>query len=454
MWETLGFSKNPYDANPLKPTKDDVDLLIGRVEDGIKFGTIIESANRGTILISGLPGVGKTSFFNVQQYLMESGEAAFGKKIISARSLCSIQTGDKSIDIALRVLHNTCRNIAEFCKSRSFAIPGKAYEIFEWLNGKRGGGFNFSLSIAGFGGGGGKQVQLPAPKDSSFEVLQIILSSIVEEAVTLLDIDGIFIALDNAENLDDEGISAILMSFRDTFFTIENIWWIVIGQTGLSSLIQVLDPRVAERMTGGIELTPITADELHTAIDRRVERFHQAEKGKAPLTQDVHDFLYESSLGEIRFVFKYASSICTEFVSQARSAIMKQIGSLDKLGGTAIRTRIDTLIGSVLVNNQIPSNHSMDIVRKIISEEINNLGLRHKERDVLKRIGENGTATQSEFKLYGLNSGQDFSSNYLSKFHKQHLLAKSQEGRRVHYSLRGIAAIAGRFNLFDGASKA
>ncbi len=46
MWDSLGFSKNPYDAAPLRTLEDDVDLLIGRQDESIKFQTIIESVPR------------------------------------------------------------------------------------------------------------------------------------------------------------------------------------------------------------------------------------------------------------------------------------------------------------------------------------------------------------------------------------------------------------------------
>jgi hypothetical protein len=268
MWDTLGFSKNPYDASPLSPSEDDVDLLIGREEESVKFQTIVESAGNGTILLSGLPGVGKTSFFNIQQYVMESGKALFGKKLISARHLCPIQSDDAVHDIALRILHHTCMNITDFANLQGKAVSDNVAKAFKWLTGNKQAGYDFNLSIAGFGGGFGKSGELPAPSDTSFEALQYILATIAEDTAKWYDMDGIFIALDNVENLDDEQISSMLMAFRDTFFTIPKIWWVVIGQTGLTSLIQVLDPRVAERMTGGVELTPITSDELHQAIDR------------------------------------------------------------------------------------------------------------------------------------------------------------------------------------------
>jgi len=68
MWKKLGFRENPYDTKPLKVSKGDVDLLMGREEEQIDFLTAIESDSQGIFVLSGVPGVGKTSFLNVQQY--------------------------------------------------------------------------------------------------------------------------------------------------------------------------------------------------------------------------------------------------------------------------------------------------------------------------------------------------------------------------------------------------
>ena len=147
MWDTLGFSKSPYDAAPLKAVEGDVDLLIGRGEELVRFQTIIELARNGTVRSSGLPGVGKTSFFNVQQFLMESGQSSFGRKLMAARNLCPIQAEDEVHDIAVRKsLHNMCMSINEYARLSSLAGPWtQALNAFNWLSGKKGSGFDFSL---------------------------------------------------------------------------------------------------------------------------------------------------------------------------------------------------------------------------------------------------------------------------------------------------------------------
>ena len=99
LWSSLGFASNPYDARPWKPTPEDAELLVGREREGIEFSTILEAAPEGVCLISGPPGVGKTSFFNIQQYRLNTGLGAFGLRLLVTESPCSI-THDPSYQLA------------------------------------------------------------------------------------------------------------------------------------------------------------------------------------------------------------------------------------------------------------------------------------------------------------------------------------------------------------------
>ena len=75
MWSKLGFRNSPYNAQPLKPCVEDAELLVGRSDEMVALCTELESTTQGVYVISGQPGVGKTSFFNVTQYLLENSQA-------------------------------------------------------------------------------------------------------------------------------------------------------------------------------------------------------------------------------------------------------------------------------------------------------------------------------------------------------------------------------------------
>lgn len=452
MWESLDFRESPYNTDPLKARSEDVELLVGRESEAIEFCTNLESSRKGILVLSGSPGVGKTSFFNVQQYLLETGGADFGPKLLAARKLCPVQPGDEAKVVAIRALDSLHKSVELWCRQNGQMIPSETKKVGAWISGVSS-GIDFGLEIFGVGGSIGRSVQLPSLADASFEVVVDAISALTSEVVAVLGFDCSVIALDNLENLTEEQLGAMLISFRDTLFSVPNLWWVLIGQSGLGSLIQSLDPRVFERVTGsGIEIKAIELNELDSAIAARVSRFHKSGNGKAPLSIETHRMLFEASFGEMRFVFKYSNAICIKFVEDMRSRVLafrrKETGEVKESFSKAL----NTVIGEHMINDQIHHEQSKKFLRDIVELEINGLFLKPKEKAVLERIGSVGKARASDYKDFTFKTMQDFSSNYLTKLYNQKLLVREQEGRAVNYRLRGVAQLAHTYGLF-GESK-
>ncbi|AMO74442.1 MULTISPECIES: ATP-binding protein [Pseudomonas] len=445
MWESLGFRESPYNTDPLKSRKEDVELLVGREKESIEFCTQLETDRKGVLILSGAPGVGKTSFFNVQQYLLESQEAIIGPHALASRKLCPIQPGDDVRTIAVRALDSLHKSIEEWCRIKGQLIPTETKKIGKWLTGANT-GFDFGIQIFGNGGNIGRSVDLPSLADASFESIVNAIEALASEAAATLGFECSIITLDNLENLKEDQLKAMLISFRDTLFSIPNLWWVLIGQSGLGSLIQSLDPRVFERTTGsGIEITPIELDELNSAISARVKKFHKSQNGTAPLTIDTHKMLFEASYGEMRFVFKYSNSICTKFVEKIRQVVLEKNKTANR---RALNEYLDQAIGKQMINDQIDHSLCVSYLRQIVESEIKGLSLKPKEKIVLHQIGEKGKARPSEFKDFNFRTLQDFSSNYLTKLYGMNLLVREQEGKAVNYRLRGIARLGHSYGLF------
>lgn len=446
MWESLGFRESPYNTNPLKARAEDVELLVGRSNETVEFCTTLDTANQGLLILSGVPGVGKTSFFNVQQYLLENDLSLFGPKLLAARNLCPVQPSDSVREIALRALDSLHRSILSYCNENNYQIPSETKKIGKWLRGEDK-GFELGLQIAGFGGNIGKSVTLPSVSDATFEAIADAVHVLGAEVCSYLHRDCAIITLDNVENLDQDKLGELLISFRDTLFSIPNIWWVIIGQSGLGSLVQSLDPRVFERTSGsGIEIKPIELEELHEAISVRVKRFHKSGDGVAPLSKKVHERLFEASHGEMRFVFKYSNSICMKHVEDTRKGILDvpAIKEMQRKPGLrlAFDAALNDAIARMMINSHIPDMKCDSYLRRIVESELSGLQLKPKEKGVLNAIGDRQQARPSDFKEFSVKSMQDFSSNYLLKLYHQNLLARKQEGKAVNYRLRGISYIA------------
>lgn len=453
MWESLGFRESPYNTNPLLPRIEDLDLLVGRDTEATELCTQLETAKNGVLILSGSPGVGKTSFFNVQQYRLENGLAPFGPKLLAARQLCPVQPADDLRTLALRALDSLYRSVEMWCTQNHRSVPTQTKKIGKWLAGTGASGFDVGIDIMGFGGSFGRSAELPKAADASFEAIADALAAVTAEIVSDLGFESAVIALDNLENLTDEQLGAMLISFRDTLFSIPHIWWVLIGQSGLGSLIQSLDPRVFERTTGsGIEIKPIELGELDQAIALRVSKFHKSNGGKSPLSADTYRRLFEASYGEMRFVFKYSNSICAKFVEKTRSGVLATPAMKAIQTKPDFKSRFDialnAAIGQMMINSQISHHGAVGHLREIVENELKGLFLKPKEKSVLEGIGKAGKARASDFKDFSLRSMQDFSSNYLTKLYYQNLLVRQQEGRAVNYRLRGIAQLSHTFGLF------
>jgi hypothetical protein len=450
MWVSLGFKASPYDARPLRPLPEDAELLVGREKEAVEFCTTLDATQEGVYVLSGPPGVGKTSFLNVQQYHLASGTSPFGPHLMAAEEMCTVQPGDSPRAIAIRVLESLIRSVAIDCTATGKKVPKPIEELQGWLFEGGGKGYSLGISIAGFGGSFGRTSTLAPVSNISLEGVRDAIQATAGEIVNNLGYEGCFVVLDNLENLEDTELSDLLMTFRDTLFMIPRVWWILIGQSGLASLIQTLDPRVYQRLAGsGLELPPLTFDELNEAIQRRVSRFSNHPSAKSPLPAEIHKRLYEASLGEARFVFKYGSDVCTAFVTRIRQQMLKGTTHIS----ATILEEAANLIASSLVNSQIPEGKALTLLQEVVARDFDGLHLKPKEKKILELIAENGEVRAKDFEKYPVKSMQELSSNYLSRFHSQHLLARRQEGRAVYYSLRGIARMAAELGLLKSAKK-
>ncbi|OFX59010.1 MAG: hypothetical protein A2046_16380 [Bacteroidetes bacterium GWA2_30_7] len=446
MWKNIGFKENPYDTKPLKVLKSDVDLLMGRESEQINFLTAIEVDSQGVFILSGVPGVGKTSFFNIQQYLLESGDALFGPQILAARTLCPIQTSDEPKNIVLRCIQSYCKSIEEYCISNKIKIPDQCIKVQAWVYQNKPATLNLGFSVMGNGLNFGREVHLPSVSDTTFETFVEIIGNLSIAVKEQIGFTGSFIVLDNIENLHVEDLHDCLTTFRDTLFTVPNIWWIIIGQSGLSSLIQSTNPKVFQRLSGSIELKPITIENLIKAVNIRVERFHLTEtNGKSPITEETYLKLFESSNGEIRFVFKYCQEICVHLVQVVRKLLIAEKINIDDKS-------FQKFMGKFLVQKQIDNKFANDCLKEIITDEFNGLYLTQQEKRVLKKIGllkKVKPKDFAEFKEFGIDTMQRFTNNFLTKLHSQQLLFRRQEGTAVTYELRGISVFAQEFELLD-----
>lgn len=455
LWQSFGFEGNPYQSTPLRPTEEDYKLFIGREELSTYFRTQIECDQGCVVVLSGDTGVGKTSFFNVQQYLLFTGLGGFGPSLVPALELTPLTGTDSPNDLARRVTHNAVKSVETFCTQQNLKAPKQLKKISKWLSHEGAAdGFSVGLSVIGSGGNVSLSFSAPPVSEATLENWRDVLSVIASEVINSLHYKGLFVVLDNAENLDNDELTRLLMTFRDTLFTTSGVWWVLIGQSGLYSLIDAADKRVSQRIQGnGINVPPLSADQLHEVVERRVKRYCSDPDGVSPISKEIHTQLYDASRGEIRFVLNTSDGLIRKIVATVRQEAMKRFsGILSPSTSKEIAATFDKLLGKKLIERQIADVISRSTLQQMTAEHMRDLRLKKKELDVLKQIG-SGEARGSDNKVFGIKTMQDFSGNYLTKMFGQSLLHRRQAGRAVYYGLRGYAALAHQFGLYDDLIK-
>lgn len=452
LWRSFGFSGNPYQSTPLRPVAEDYALFIGREDLGAEFRTQVECDEGCVAVIAGDVGVGKTSFLNVQQYLLFTALGAFGPRLVPALELTPLIGTDSPEVVSRRVVHNAVKSVESFCTQQGLKIPKQLKKISKWLSHAGStAGFDFGLTILGTGGNIALAFDAPPVSQASLENWRDVLGVVASETIHTLGYNGIFAVLDNAENLENEQLTHLLMAFRDTLFMTKGVWWVVIGQSGLYSFIDAADKRVSQRIQGnGLQIPPLTADELHEAIERRIQRYRAQDDAVSPISRAVHTQLYEASRGEIRFVMNTSDSLVRKITADVRQRVLKTIGvnTASEVVLRIFQRKFDELLGDDLIKRQIPDEVARTSLREMTMQHLKDLRLRRKELQVLAQLGD-GEARASDHQQFRVKTMQDFSSNYLTKMFRLNLLHRRQAGRSVYYGLRGYAALAKQFGLFE-----
>lgn len=467
LWETLGFKHSPYDCEALPAAKEGIKLLVGRKSESQQFINAISAADHGAYLVTGCQGVGKTSFVNVQQIMLETKAYSFAPKILSARIICNTQADDDQKALALRALRSLVRSYEEYCMLYRKKPTKQIQEIAEWLRRSKSEGFGIGIQILGSGGSINRNIAVPDISSVSFEAVQVILECVAVEATTHLDLAGVAIAIDNVEVLGKQKVQEILMTFRDTLFMVPRIYWILIGLDEIARYVKSEISRVGQRLIGTIQLPPLSFRELHEAVECRVDWFHAMGGGKAPLPSDIHERLYNASFGEIRFVFYYSNIICINAILNVRRKAIAQIekakkineellsGPLNKLMQIAgenieeFEDALDLFLGSVLSYGQIKSDTAEYMLKNIITDELTELRLTLKEKEVLRTIGKNNVVRQQDYEIYGIRDEVCFAEQYLLKLRNINQLHAQEIGGELQYQLKGISALAYEYNLLN-----
>jgi len=444
IWERFGFEDSPYKTEPLEPSLDDYRLFTGRTAQSSKFLTQIDRKHGAVVVISGDAGIGKTSFFNIQQYLVVTERAGIGTILIPCYVRTPILQSDDERSLARRLMHNALESVSIECAKRKSSLPKKIKEIKNWMS-HQSDESGFSIEIAGFGAS--ISTSIPSPDDASLENWRDIFGIVSLECVKKLNVQGLFLCIDNAEEIGLDRLSRLLMAYRDTLFTLKNIWWVVIGQSHLYNLLTAHDVRIAERINGpGVEITPMSHGELHNLVEKRIKRYRQDNEALSPLSEAIHQYLFEASRGVARFALNAADMLINELVSEIREVVLKDVDDL--AAPEEIDKTIYEALQRILFNRRVPDNICRKKLQILSAQMIADIGLSEHDVDALEKIGKT-EITVDNYSELGFESSERFKVSFLDRLTANNLLqCRSIHGESL-YRLRNYAYLCADLNAFS-----
>lgn len=410
IWNKLGFSENIFFVKPLEVGPDIERYFIGRSSESDEFISDCMSDNRCLKIISGDVGTGKTSFVNAcQNYFYEEQDE---RRLLPSFRKIEISNKDDNNSFVRKACNIIAMNISMHYQNIDTSVPEnfKPY-IDYWFQVKvktSEGGKSFGASALGSGLQGGhtsKSYSVQEMQDPLY-AFNFMLNEFLESA----KFSGIFLVIDNLDIVDENIMIDILNNVRDTCLGQQNIYWILIGLRGLSSVISEKSQRLSSYVTGTelwldnfsnktveeiIEQRAIKLElEDKTALSRlraearnkmkRLSGDHsrfQEFKVRPPLNYETVTTVYEFTQYDLRETFR----ICTHITKKAFAD--------------------DVLMPGILLEFDYARNYFYDFIQ----DEYKNYNVNEKHLELLSRIYLNGKAVQtSNYSLYGYKRPQGF----------------------------------------------
>ncbi|WP_316235290.1 MULTISPECIES: hypothetical protein [unclassified Bradyrhizobium] len=442
LWGLYGFRDNPYRFTELTPDQFDDGLYTSRGRAEAEFASAVTDANGGVLVISGDYGTGKTSFANILQHRLFNGTAGFGLRPMPAYERTSFQKGDSPTILARRILENVIRSVERHCSVYHLKVPSETRRYKNWVFG----GATQAANLAGVG------LTVSPVMTSTVEACCEILNNIVNECRLKLKVDGLFICLDNAENLEDIGtLSILLKDIRDSLLSIPKIWWIIIGQSDLYHQIERHNAAIAERIVGsGIQLDRLDVEEFHALIERRVRGYGKRPGAKAPLSRNIHNLLHEAAADQIRFALHLGHTVLYNLNRKMYQFVEQQYSDLGRRpeGKKLLLDVLSLLRDRMGGADAFPDEYVMSEIELISRGALRRLLLPLQVCKALQLLSE-APFTQEQFLKI---AGEQFSSfEYLDQLTKDRVVKKI-DGDTPSWSLRHHAALLAR--LGDLASAA
>lgn len=447
--KNYNFEDSPYQTTALGPTAEDADLFTGRERESISLLSQMDTTDRGVVVVSGGIGIGKSSFVNVEQYRISTGKAFQSPDLVIARVLTVTKERDDEVSLARKSVSTTLKNIVVEFEGRHIALPKQLKALEKWLlHEARGTGFSIGLQILGVGGHIARSISLPPACDTTMEGWQDVLSVIASECIHKLEVVGIIVCLDDVESVGFETLTRLLRTYRDTLFMTKGVWWILMGKSHLYNRLDAHDRSISQRISGsGVEIPPMTDEELYDLTERRIRRYRTDPDAVSPLSPKIHGHIVRASRGVARFVLDTSEMLVGKFDEEIRASVA---GELDdgRVAPHIIDKILSEKIAEILFEGRIPDEITERMLALMSAEMVKGKVLSRGDVDKLAAIGAR-EVQEEQFAEFDMESAEVFRQSFLERMREVGLLqSRSRQGRN-QYRLENFAHLCLDLGAFD-----
>lgn len=397
-WEALGFTDDPLDTSPIK--QKTLNLYVGHDEQ-VRVCSNVLAGKNVRLIIEGARGVGTTSFANLMRFNAQQKKLYFTPpKEIRVEAGWSIDT------LFAAIISNVVRGLeigfTEQLKNNALfqdakSVSNRISEVYR--------SFGAQIGAYGFSAGASyskSQTPISQPIIVPTNVLGEHLEALSSIAKELGFKHGILIQLNNLDVgviHDESHLRYLFNSLRDYMQT-DGISWIMVGDVGLRSFIAQEVDRLDDIISHEVFIEPLTEQEFHTLISKRVDYFRVGLNVELPIDWEVLLYLYQLTNGRLRYVFGLLS----------RMLRVLYVGDL---------------------TDKISIETAKPLIFQLIKERLRKKNLSEAQERVLKILAIKGQCSVSEI---AKQSGKSAShvSHILRSLEDSRLLKRVQKGKSVY----------------------
>lgn len=426
LYRVFGFKSNVFDTTPLSPIAEDVKSFVGRADDINSFMVDISAENRSLVLVTGVRGVGKTSFVNTMEFACSQNEFHFENDPIKESQLVpcfhkvQIDPNETINSLLFKCTSSLIYSLTTQCRIFKVSFPEILKNTQSWIQDIAPVSLSGSFGTMGFSAGGGKTKQMRSYADIPVDTYCQKIKEIIDEAKEVFGCKGIFLNINNIEIVSEDLFITLVEHLRDYLFEIEGLWLVLIGYPGMYTTLANKAPRVADIVNGQETLLkPLCEDEVIEILNLRAKALSIDDgampeiisQPSLPIEEEFIRQIYQNSDGEIRAILK----ACDDIVR----AVFKSNPS------TAVITK------------EIGKPYLTTILQKKIGIE----SLKSKEKEIVTKLLKIGKIRPKQFKELSLKSSVDF-TNRARPLLEKNILKKEVEGNSAEYSVTGTVKLA------------